>query len=642
MKFRLSDLNADTIKKGFEHIRSTAIPEALSKARSMVTGLDLAYDRFFKENIEADEEALATQRERVFSYCPCISIVVPVYMTPELSLRAMLESVLHQTYGNWELCLVDGSQAKGEPPVLDARVSEDGELSVLEKVYSLETERIIWQYMENEPRIQYIKMEENLGISGNSNRALQAAKGAYVALLDHDDVLTEDALYWVVDALQRERYDVVYSDEDRMAENGSHYLEPRFKPEFDIDLLRAYNYISHLFVARRELMLADGGFHSQYDGAQGYDMILRCCEGNREICHIPRVLYHKRIHDGTSSEREAKHAQENLAGKEALEAHVSREHLLARVMMTDQRSVYTVKYDTLGNPLVSMIITGHTNRSLMEQMLEPFYEKTRYSNFEIIIVDEDRTDEELQKYYQQMQSRRRNIAVVEAEPGKSSTECRNLGTLYANGSFLLFLDANMEIGDTIALGEMLGIAMREDVGIVAGTVYDDRDRLYCAGLEFAGAYESPVQKWQAETERAIDLKEIKNLYRYPYRGLPQFDAWKEWRKIRQDETGAMRYYGMNREYVIVPAHCMLVKRSVFVQLGGFSDKFRTELSALDFCLRVREHGSRIVNAAHAKWQLHDLPDSVRQVREAAIVDAQMERTERDLFEILWSQVLSLR
>ena len=219
MKFRLSDLNADTIKKGFAHIRSTAIPEALSKARSMVTGLDLAYDRFFKENIEADEEALATQRERVFSYCPCISIVVPVYMTPELSLRAMLESVLHQTYGNWELCLVDGSQAKGEPPVLDARVSEDGELSVLEKVYSLETERIIWQYMENEPRIQYIKMEENLGISGNSNRALQAAKGAYVALLDHDDVLTEDALYWVVDALQRERYDVVYSDEDRISAN---------------------------------------------------------------------------------------------------------------------------------------------------------------------------------------------------------------------------------------------------------------------------------------------------------------------------------------------------------------------------------------------------------------------------------------
>lgn len=642
MKFRFSDLNADTIKKGFEHIRSTAIPEALSKARSMVTGLDLAYDRFFKESLEADEEALAKQRERVFSYCPCISIIVPVYMTPELSLRAMLESVLNQTYANWELCLVDGSQAKGELPVLDAHVSEDGEISVLEKVYSLETERIIRQYMENEPRIRYIKMEENLGISGNSNRALQMVKGEYIAILAHDDVLTEDALYWVADVLQSERYDVLYSDEDRMAENGSHYLEPRFKPEFDVDLLRAYNYISHLFVARRELMMADGGFHSQYDGAQDYDMILRCCEGKREICHIPRVLYHKRIHDGTSLERDAKHALENQAGKEALEAHVVREHLLARVMTTDQRSVYELKYDTPGNPLVSMIITGHTNRVLMEQMLEPFYEKTRYSNFEIIIVDEDRADEELQKYYQQTQSRRRNIAVVAAEAGKSSTECRNLGAMHANGSFLLFLDANMEIGDTTALGEMLGIAMRDDVGMVIGTVYDDQERLYCAGLEFAGPYESPVQKWQAETERAIDLTEIKALYRYPYRGLLQFDAWKEWRKIRHDETGAMRYYGMNREYMIAPAQCMLVMKNVFVLLGGFSDKFHTELSALDFSLRVREHGYRIVNAAKAKWQIHNLPDSVRQAREAAMVDAQEEQKERDLFEILWSQVLSLR
>ena len=125
------------------------------------------------------------------------------------------------------------------------------------------------------------------------------------------------------------------------------------------------------------------------------------------------------------------------------------------------------------------------------------------------------------------------------------------------------------------------------------------------------AYESPVQKWQAETERAIDLKEIKNLYRYPYRGLPQFDAWKEWRKIRQDETGAMRYYGMNREYVIVPAHCMLVKRSVFVQLGGFSDKFRTELSALDFCLRVREHGFLSLRRRARQSRLSVQPDVAR-------------------------------
>lgn len=642
MKFRFSDLNTDTIKKGLEHIRTNAIPEAISKARSMVTGLDLAYDRFFRDTLEADEEELASQRTHMFLYQPCISILVPVYMTPELSLRAMIESVQHQTYGNWQLCLVDGSQAKGIPPILDARISEDGDLSVLEKVYSLETERIIRQYMETETRICYIKMEENMGISGNSNRALTLATGEYVALLDHDDVLAEDALYRVVDALQEQRYGVLYSDEDRMSETGTHYFEPRFKPGFDVDLLRAYNYIGHLFVAKRALMIQTGGFRSAFDGAQNYDMILRCCENTQDICHIPYVLYHKRIHEGTSEERETKHVQENLAGKEALEDHIAREHLLACVAMTDQRSVYAVKYDTPGNPLVSIVITGHTDQSLMEQMLEPFYEKTRYSNFEIIIVDADTADEKLQRYYQKMQSRRRNISVVAAPAGKSNAEYRNLGSLRANGSFLLFLDANMEIGNTTALGEMLGIAMRNEVGMVAGTVYDDRERLYCAGLEFAGAYEKITGKWQAETERMLDMTVEKQLYRYTYRGLEALEAWKEMRKNRRDETGAMRYYGMNRQYEIVPAHCMLVKKSVYVQLGGFSDKFRTEFSALDFCLRVREHGYRIVNAAHAKWQIHNLPEAVRQVREAAMVDAQEEHAERDLFEILWSHVLSLR
>ena len=132
------------------------------------------------------------------------------------------------------------------------------------------------------------------------------------------------------------------------------------------------------------------------------------------------------------------------------------------------------------------------------------------------------------------------------------------------------------------------------------------------------------------------------MYRYPYRGLTDFETWKDMRRVQRDETGAMRYYGMNREYEIVPAYCMLVKKQVFMQLGGFSDKFRTELSVLDFCLRVREHGYRIVNAAHAKWQFHDLPDAVRMKCEAANIDAQVDFAERDLFEILWSHVLSLR
>lgn len=642
MKFRLSDLNSETIKKGIEHIRTTTLPEAFSKARSMVTGMDLAYDRFFREELEADEEMLLAQRNHVFSYAPYISIIVPVYMTPELSLRAMIESVLHQTYANWELCLVDGSQAKGELPVLDAAQNEDGELSVMEKVYSLETERIIRQYMEEEPRIRYKKMEENEGISGNSNRALKMAAGEYVAFLDHDDVLTEDALYSVVEKLQELRFDVLYSDEDRMSETGTHYLEPRFKPDFDIDLLREYNYISHLAVVRRSLILELGGFRGQYDGAQDYDMILRCCEGSRSIGHIARVLYHKRIHEGTSEQRDIKHAQENQAGREALESHINRMHLLAKASMTAQRSVYHVRYDTPGNPMLSIIITGHADRTMMERQLEPFYEKSRYSNFEILIVDENPSDEALQKYYQLMQNRRKNISVIAAPAGKSIADICNAGSLRAKGNYLLFLDAGLELDTPAAMGEMLGICMQQSVAVVTGTIFDDQNQLWQAGLEIAGKYETPVQRWQRETDRQLRLESEQQLYRYTYRGAKKPNtAVKIW-EYQKDETGAHRYFGMNREYKMAGSACMMVKKSVFVQLGGFSDKFRTTLSVMDFCLRVWEHGFVIVNAAQAWWSFHDLPDPVRQAREQELPDVQTVQSEWDLFEILWEHILSLR
>lgn len=639
MKFRLTDLNTETIKKGIAHIKTTTIPEALSKARSMVTGLDLAYDRFFREELEADEEELQAQRSHVFAYAPFISVIVPVYMTPERSLRAMIESVLHQTYANWELCLVDGSQAKGTPPVLDARKTEDGEPTVMEKVYSLETERIIRQYQEDYPQIRYVLMEENRGISGNTNYALQMARGEYVAFLDHDDVLTEDALYQVVAVLQNQWYDIVYSDEDRMSENGNQYKEPRFKPDFDMELLRSCNYIGHLCMVKRSLLLEKGGFRSAYDGAQDYDMLLRCVGHGTQVGHIGRVLYHKRIHEGTSPERESKHTLENQAGLAALEDYVGREHLLAGVTMSARRSVYNMKYDTPGNPLVSIIITGSRTREQMAQMLEPFYEKTRYSNFEIILVDASHEDDELQKYYQQLQNQRRNVIVVSAQSGRTKAEYRNLGCLRASGYYLLFLDAGIEIDVPTALGEMLGICMQEDVAVVSGCVYDEKEELLYAGVSLAGKFETPVQRWQRETEREVKLSDEQNLYRIPYRGLHRLDETAVRTEIRTDETGACRYYGSNREYQAVPGSCMLVKKKVFVQLGGFSDKFRSELSSLDFCLRIREHGYRIVNAAHAPWKL-SAPS--KEMDDVDMLPADEARAEQDLFEILWSHILSFR
>ena len=616
-KFPIQGLSADNLKKGMEQLRTKTLPDAFSKVRSRVSGTGVAYDRYFREQLEADEEELARERETEFAYAPCISILVPVYMTPELSLRAMIESVLHQTYGNFELCLVDGSQAKGDLPIVRAEAEEDAELSVIEKVYSLETERIIRQYMEDEPRIHYIKMEVNQGISGNCNCALLEATGDYVALLDHDDVLTEDALFHIVSALQEERYDVIYSDEDKMTENGGRYVLPHFKPDFNPDLLRACNYISHLFVAKRALMVQDGGFHSEYDGAQNYDMALRCCEGNKSVKHIARVLYHARIKEESAEEQELKQTRIKYAGKEALEAHILRMRYLASVAATNQPGVFRLQYDTPGNPLVSIIVTGHTNRSLMEKLLEPLYEKTRYSNFEVIIVDQNRHDEELQVYYHQMQSKRKNIVVVAAPENKCKTELRNLGSISSKGEYLLFMDANVEIVDSAAIGQMVGLCMRQDVAVVAGTLYDDRDMVFSAGLALGG----------------------EELYTYLYRNIKKMDDVTFARRLRADETGELHFFGMNYDYSIVADHCMLVKKTVFVQLGGFADKFRTELSNLDFCLRVREHGYLIVQAAHATWQYHDLPSTLRLALETEKQDEETYRREKDLFEILWSHVL---
>ncbi|MGN0367615.1 MAG: glycosyltransferase [Wujia sp.] len=605
MKFRLPALASENLKKGMEYLKNNPIGDAIARSRVKKISFGSSYDRWFKQVHEADEEELIRQRETEFAYAPLVSILVPVYMTPELHLRAMLESVINQTYGNWELCLVDGSQAKGELPVIRSTQNTDGDISVIEKVYSLETERIIRSYMEDEPRIHYHKMEINEGIAGNMNVAISISTGEYIALLDHDDILTEDALFQVVQALQEQPYDALYSDEDRLLDNATRFSDPVFKPDFDIDLLRSSNYISHFFVAKRYLMCMDGGFHKEYEGAQDYDMILRCCEAERNVHHIPRVLYHKRVNEERSAAKLLKEEYAKEAGKHALEAHLRRLGLYGIVRDTESSHSYRVVYDTPGNPLLSIVVSGHTDKDLMQKLLEPLYEKARYSSFELIIIDEDNADEELQKYYHKMEAMRRNITVLQAPGNKTKTELRNLGSTKTKGEYILFLDSNAEILDTTALGEMLGICMREDVGIVSGTMYDDKECIFHAGLVLG----------------------VKDTYAYVYQGLKKTDPGYELR------------HRMNCEYSIVADHCLMVKKKVFAQLGGFADKFKTELSNLDFCLRVREHGYRIVQAADAGWYYHDLPELVREARNLQIPEETIYKRETDLFQILWSHVM---
>ncbi len=594
MKLQISGFNADSIKKGLNYIKFNGVSGIVSKVRYRMTGPGLAYNGWYKEGHEADEEELTRQRDTHFEYEPVITIIVPVYLTPEYYLRAMIESVQRQTYGKWQLCIVDGSQAETE----EGHQAE--EKSVYDKVYSLETESTIRQYLEEDSRIDYILTETNLGISDSYNEGIKIARGEYIATLDHDDVLTEDALFHFVQALQEFRYDMIYSDEDKMSEDGNKFSDPAFKPDFDIDLLRSYNYIKHFYAVKKSLVLQVGGFNRDFDGAQDYDLLLRCVEQinfkQTEIKHISRVLYHQRISNKTNAKQKKREYAKEM-GKKALSAHLSRLNLFATVSHTEIGGMYKVTYETPGNPFLSIIIPGGRDVSLMTKTLVPLFERARYSNFEIIIIDPDGENKDMIMFYKRMESIRRNIKVIVNTDIKGIAALRNYGASIARGQYLLFLDNNVEIMEPAAMGEMLGACIREEVGVVSGTLYDDNNKICHKGIVVG----------------------LNGLATYIYQG------------VKKGELAYLMHNRINTGHSAVTASCMMVKKEVFQSVGGFSEKFNTELSDIDFCLKVREKNYLITCLADAEWYYHKQEGN-------NIVEGKFPQ-EENLFGILWSQVL---
>lgn len=612
MKFSLSSINSQNIKKGLNYIRYNGLGGVWSRVKYKMSGPGLAYNSWYKEKHEADPEELDRQRQVKFNYEPTFSILVPVYMTPEFFLRAMIESVCNQTYGKWQLCIVDGSQGnKTEDVYIEDEPNTDSE--TYKKIYRLETEKIVHEYMDKDSRIDYVILEENLGISENTNKALEMACGDYIVLLDHDDVLTDDALFHMASALQEERYDALYSDEDKMSEDGIKYSDPALKPDFSLDLLRAHNYITHLFVAKRELAIKVGGFRKEYDGAQDYDFILRCCENiysedvdkRVRVKHIPRVLYHWRINNRSVAANPHKKEYAKEAGKKALGDHLKRMKEYATVSHTDMWGIYKVNYDTPGNPLVSIVIPGGDDPVFMKKCINPLYDKARYSNFEIIIVCGELSNSVMPKFYSDLEHQRKNIRVVNDVSLSTMSAVRNYGAAQAKGDYILFLDNNTEIIDYTSLGEMLGICMRQEVGAVSGTLYTDAGNTYHKGM-------------------AVGLNGIAE---YLYQG------------IKKDGFGYLMHNRVNENFSAVSASCLLVKRDLFEKIGGFSDKFKTDIADVDFCLRVRQYNKLIVGAADAGWYYHNTQSSTKIDTITKESTERIIRQDENLFKVLWKQFL---
>ena len=522
----------------------------ISSADNKVTFKDVA-------GLQEEKEELEEQRKKTFSYQPLFSVVVPLYRTKPEFLKEMIGSIQAQTYGNWQLCLADGSLS-GD----DAGTAENGQAPVTELTPLLE------QYAKADKRITFTTLPKNLGISGNTNAALALAAGDYIVLADHDDIVPANALYELADALNQDRsIDVLYSDEDKISMDGKKRFEPHFKPDFDLDLLCSVNYICHLFAAKKELVDMAGGFCSEYDGAQDLDFILRCCENAKNIRHIPKILYHWRCHmQSTAANPESKlYAFE--AGRRAIEAHYSRIGVPAAVENAAFYGMYRTKYDWKEKPLVSIIIPNKDHRKDLETCVNSILEKTTYPNIEFIIVENNSTEQETFDYYKDLETMRENVHVVFYEGGFNYSKINNFGADAAKGSYLLLLNNDTEMIDGGAIGEMLGYCMRGDVGIVGAKLLYEDETIQHAGvvLGFGGTAG------------------------HAFIGKPRYD------------TGYFGRILCAQDYSAVTAACMMVKRSVFDEVGGLTEELAVAFNDIDFCLKVRKTGKLVVYDPYAEW-----------------------------------------
>ena len=490
---------------------------------------------------KVDKRTLRRQKHAAFAQKPLISIVIPLYCTPLPYLKELLESVRRQSYENWQLCLADGSP--------DDKVKE-----FIEKHYG------------REKRIVYRKLEENGGISVNTNEAVALAAGEYLMLCDHDDTLEPDALYEIVKAINDTGADVLYTDEDKVSMDGRHYFDPNFKPDFNLFRLRENNYICHIFVVKKSLTDETGLLRSEFDGAQDFDFILRCCEKAQKITHIPKVLYHWRCHmDSTAADPSSK-AYAYEAGRKAVREHYQRLGIDAKVEMTERPGWYRSHVKVQGNPLISVIIPNKDHTDDLELCLFSMTRKSTYRNYEILIVENNSEKEETFEYYRKLPDRYPKARVLTWEKEFNYSAINNFAAKEAKGEYLLFLNNDVEILTPDWMEEMLQNCQQENVAAVGAKLYYPDDTIQHAGVVL---------------------------------GLGGIAGHIMCRASKEDPGYFGRMISV-QEISAVTAACMMVKKSDFDAMGGLDETFQVAFNDIDLCMKFRAAGKKIIFTPYAE------------------------------------------
>ena len=556
----LKKLNPYTIKKGFRYLKHYGPKEFWIRLHERFEPEEVPYGPWYEAYVP-DESELEKQRKHRFTYEPLISVAIPAFRTPETFLIQMVESLLAQTYSNWELCIANGSP---EDTVMKG---------------------VLEQYMKKDSRIRVSELTENKGIAGNTNAALEMAEGEFVGLLDHDDLLAPNALYEVVRALEADReLDAVYTDEDKVTTELDEHFQPHLKPDFNLDLLRSNNYICHFFVVRRSVVKKAGGFRQEFDGAQDHDFIFRCVEIARKVGHIPEILYHWRTHKASTADNPASKMYAFDAGKRAIEAHLERTGTEGVVTHTPDLGFFRVKYPVQGNPLVSIIIPNKDEKETLKDCIESIRKKTEYENYEIIIVENNSTTEEIFQYYKEL-SQDPRIRLLRWKKEFNYSAINNYGVSHARGEYLLFLNNDVKIITPGWIKEMLGVCQRPEVGAVGvKLIYPDNT------IQHAGC-----------------VIGIGGIAGHMFVDMPA------------NRTGYLHKASILQDMSAVTAACMMMKRTAFEEAGGFTEKLSVAFNDVDLCLKVRKNKKLIVydpyvELYHMESKTRGAEDSTEKVR----------------------------
>ena len=536
----VKSLRISNIKKMIQLIKEEGFKTAFAKLKGVLLGvipadnLNNSYQKLI-DAIEPTPEEIEMQRKHKFNYEPKISILVPMYKTPYKFFEELVDCLINQTYTNWELCLADGSP------------EEDMELKLI---------------INKDSRIKYKYLNENKGIAGNTNECIKLATGDFIALFDHDDLLPVFSLYEVVKAIN-ENPDVefIYTDEDKITTLDKPRFNPHFKPDFSLDFLRANNYICHFSVFKKELMQKLGGERSKYDGAQDFDIILRVAENTNKIVHIPKVLYHWRVHPNSTAQAEtAAKPYAFEAGIPAIQDHLERVGLKGKVTHGASLGTYRIQYEVIGNPKVSIIIPNKDGKQYLEPCVNSILEQTTYNNYEIVIVENNSEKEETFEYYKKLEKNEKIKVITYPEKGFNYSKIINYGVRNCTGEYIVQLNSDTKITTPDWLEDMLGFAQREDVGAVGVKLFYPDNTIQHAGIVLG----------------------VDTVAAHLFRGLPKH------------MHGYFARESTIQDFSAVTAACMMAKKSTYEEVGYMDESLAVAFNDLDFCLKIRQTGKLIV------------------------------------------------